>query len=111
MYELVQVGKKTYYINCPAKMGIYQISETDVCLIDSGNDKEAGKKVQKILTEHGWDLKMIINTHSHADHIGGNNLLQQRLGCHVYSVGIDNAFIQNPILSHLFYLVGIRAKS
>lgn len=110
MYELVQVGKNTYYINCPAKMGIYQINENDVCLIDSGNDKEAGKKVLKILTEQGWNLKMIINTHSHADHIGGNNILQQRLGCPAYSVGIDNAFIKNPILEPSFLFGGYPCK-
>lgn len=44
MYELVQVGEKTYYIECPAKMGLYRINESEVCLIDSGNDKDSGKK-------------------------------------------------------------------
>ncbi len=72
MYELNQVGEKSYYINCPAKIGIYLAGNTDVYLIDSGNDKEAGKKVRKILDEKGWNLLGILNTHSNADHIGGN---------------------------------------
>nr|WP_319488728.1 MBL fold metallo-hydrolase [uncultured Caproiciproducens sp.] len=110
MYELQQVGEKTYYINCPAKMGIFKINDTDICLIDSGNDKDAGKKVQKILEANHWVLKMIINTHSHADHIGGNNLLQQRTGCSIYAAGIDRAFINDPILEPSFLYGGFPCK-
>lgn len=110
MYELMQAGEKTYYINCPAKMGIYKINDTEVCLIDSGNDKDAGKKVLKILEANHWVLKMIINTHSHADHIGGNNFLQQRTGCPVYSAGTDTAFVKNPVLEPSFLYGGYPCK-
>jgi len=44
MYELKQVGKNTYYIESPAKIGIYVMEDSSVYLIDSGNDKEAPKK-------------------------------------------------------------------
>ena len=80
MYELIQAGERTYYIDCPAKIGIYRMDETRVCLIDSGNDKDAGKKVLKILEANGWKLDRILNTHFHADHVGGNRLLQERTG-------------------------------
>ncbi len=49
MYELIQVGKNSYYIQSPAKIGLVRISETEVCLIDSGSDKDAGRKVRQIL--------------------------------------------------------------
>lgn len=98
MYELIQAGERTWYINCPAKMGIYRMNEGDVCLIDSGNDKDAAKKVLKILDANAWTLKMVINTHSHADHIGGNRLLQERTGCKIYAAGTDRVFISHPVL-------------
>ena len=53
MYELVQVSENCYYINCPAKMGVYVADRENVCLVDSGNDKDAGRKVRQILDKNG----------------------------------------------------------
>lgn len=97
MYELIQVSDSCYYINCPAKIGIYAADGKNVYLIDSGNDKAAGKKVRKILDEHGWRLQGILNTHSHADHIGGNRYLQGQTGCKIYSSGMEAAFTRYPV--------------
>ena len=66
MYELIQTAPRTYYIQCPAKMGIWKLNDTDVVLIDSGSDKDAGRKVQKLLDAQGWTLKAILNTHADA---------------------------------------------
>lgn len=98
MYELIQAGEQTYYVNAPAKIGIYLEDEGSAYLIDSGNDKDAGKKVRKILEERGWNLKGIINTHSHADHIGGNRYLQQHTGCKIFAPGVEAAFTNHPLL-------------
>lgn len=110
MYELVQVGEKSYYINCPAKIGVYQINDTDVYLIDSGNDKDAGRKVRKMLEKKGWSLMAIINTHSNADHIGGNRYLQQNTGCKIFANGIEAAFTKHPILEPSFLYGGYPCK-
>jgi glyoxylase-like metal-dependent hydrolase (beta-lactamase superfamily II) len=106
MYELVQVGEKSYYIEAPAKMGVYRLNEREVCLVDSGNDPDAGKKIQKILAEKGWTLKLIVSTHSNADHIGGNAVLQQRLGAPVVTSGIEACFTRFPVLEPSFLYGG-----
>ena len=80
--------RKSYYINSPAKIGIYRQNETDIYLIDSGNDKEAAKKIIKIAAQQNWTIKGIVNTHSNADHIGGNAYLQQQVGCPVFANGV-----------------------
>lgn len=110
MYELIQAGERTYYIDCPSKIGIYKINDTDVCLIDSGNDKSAGRRVEKRLNEQGWNLKIIINTHSHADHVGGNNLLQERTGCKIYGAKTEVPFITDPFLEPSFLYGGSPCK-
>ena len=106
MFELVQVSEQSYYIQSPAKIGLVRLSEREVCLIDSGNDKDAGRKVRQLLDAEGWRLRAIYNTHSNADHIGGNQYLQRQTGCKVYAPGIDCAFTRYPVLEPSFLYGG-----
>ena len=102
MFELIQISERDYYIQSPAKIGLIRLNDSDVCLIDSGNDKDAGRKVRQILDANKWHLTAIYNTHSNADHIGGNQYLQRQTGCSVYAPGIDCAFTRHPILEPSF---------
>ncbi len=106
MYELIQITDRTYYIQSPAKMGLVCLDDKDVCLIDSGNDKDAGRKVRQLLDKNGWSLRAIYNTHSNADHIGGNKYLQAQTGCKVYAPGIECAFTKYPVLEPAFLYGG-----
>ena len=106
MFELIQVTERTYYIQSPAKIGLVKLEGGEVCLIDSGNDKDAGRKVRQVLDANGWKLTAIYNTHSNADHIGGNQYLQRQTGCRVYAPGIDCAFTRHPVLEPAFLYGG-----
>ena len=110
MFELVQVSEHNYYIQSPAKIGLIKLNDRDVCLIDSGNDKDAGRKVRQILDANGWKLTAIYNTHSNADHIGGNKYLQGQTGCRIYAPGIECAFTRRPILEPSFLYGGFPCK-
>ena len=110
MYELIQVSDISYYIQSPAKIGLVKLNDTDVCLIDSGNDKDAGRKVRQILDSNNWKLTAIYNTHSNADHIGGNKYLQGQTGCKIYAPGIECAFTKHPILESSFLYGGYPGK-
>ena len=98
MSELVKVTETCAYIQSPAKIGLVRCGQDHVCLIDSGNDRDAGKKTRKILDDNGWTLDAVYNTHSHADHIGGNRYLQMQTGCRIYASGIERGFAQHPVL-------------
>ncbi len=108
--ELVKVGEKTYYIKNPTNIGIYKINDDEVYIIDSGNDKEAGKKILKIVAEQNWTIKGIISTHSNADHIGGNKIIQERTGCKIWAYNIEKSFTNNPILEPAFLYGGYPFK-
>lgn len=111
MYELIQVLNNTYYINCPAKIGLYLDVDKGVYLIDSGNDKEAGRKVRQILDKNGWTLRAILCTHSHADHIGGCKYLQAQTGCKVYSPGVERDFTRHTLLEPALLYGGFPPKA
>lgn len=110
MYELVQVGKNSYYVQSPAKIGVVKLNDKDVCLIDSGSDKDAGRKVRQILEANNWRLIAIYNTHSNADHIGGNKYLQSQTGCKIYAPEIDCDFTNHPLLEPSFLYGGFPPK-
>ena len=58
------------------------VEEGDIYLIDTGYEKTADVIIDSIL-HLGMKpdkIKLIINTHSHRDHTGGNNLLKQLSG-------------------------------
>jgi hydroxyacylglutathione hydrolase len=49
----------------------------DAAVFDPGGDAD---QILNILSEQGLQLKYIINTHTHWDHVGGNRELQQATG-------------------------------
>ena len=98
MTELVQVTERCHYFSGPVKVGLVRLEGDEVCLIDSGNDKSAGKAVRKALQEHGFHLKAIYLTHAHADHSGGCRYLQTQTGCRVYAPGAECAVACHPLL-------------
>lgn len=108
--ELIKVGEKTYYIKNPTNIGIYKINDNEVFIIDSGNDKDAGKKILKIIEEQNWNVKGIISTHSNADHIGGNKVIQDRTNCNIYANNIEICFSKYPLLEPSFLYGGYPFK-
>ncbi len=110
MYELKQAINNTYYIASPSKCGIY-VSDGEAILIDSGNDKEAGRKINQHINAQGWTLKTIINTHANADHIGGNAFLTSRTGASVRANGMEQALTLHPFLSPALLYGGYPPKA
>jgi len=108
--EFIKVGEKTYYIKNATNIGVYRVDDENVYIIDSGNDKDAGKKIIKTLEEQGFKIKGIINTHSNADHIGGNKVIQDRTNCDIYSLNIEKCFTAYPELEPSFLYGGYPFK-
>ncbi len=104
MYDLRQVGERTWYVFCHDIFGFYQLNDTDVCMIDAGWSDEAGHFAQQVLEEKGWNLKFILNTHTHIDHLGGNRVLMEKWGCPAYATRIDRVFAEYEVLepSYMF---------
>jgi len=96
------ITDRSFYIQSPSRAGLFKLGESEVCLIDGGSHSDAAKKILRILESRHWSLRCVFNTHSHADHIGGNKLLHDRTGCRIYAPGIECAVTRHPVLEPAF---------
>ncbi len=75
---------------------------TAVYLVDSGGSAADGERVYAALErlfpedEGGFQLKAVINTHSHADHSGGNAALRRKTGCGIMATAGEKGSLENP---------------
>ena len=99
---MLQILGNSYYFPSQVVIGGYKIGN-QLLLIDSGNDDSS---VRKAYRDFG-DVQIIavLNTHSHADHCGGNAFVQNRFNAPIYAPSLEQAFIETPILEPT-YLYG-----
>jgi len=80
-------------------MGVVE-AEGGAILIDSGIDDDTARRALKLL--EGLEVKVIINTHAHADHCGGNAFIKKRTGAQIFAPEIEGCFIAHPFLEPSF---------
>ena len=96
--ELRSITEDIWYIPNVVNLGVIRDTDNSVILIDTGIDRGVGKKICNLLSSEKLSLKTIINTHSHADHCGGNKYLQDTTGATIYAPVMEDAIISNPYL-------------
>lgn len=99
---LKRISGNTFYIPGPVNIGVYDHGDGSCTVIDTGIDKDSGRKIQKALEQENLALDRIINTHAHADHFGGNAFLVRRLKAEVWAPSLEAAIILYPELEPLY---------
>ena len=103
--ELINIKNNLGYIENSCNIGCIILGK-DAILIDSGLEEAVAKKINKLLEAEGYKVKSIINTHSHADHCGGNYYFQNKLGATIYAPEFECAIIENPYLEPIYLSAG-----
>ncbi|RKD30023.1 MBL fold metallo-hydrolase [Thermohalobacter berrensis] len=103
--KLKELTEKVSYIKNPVNIGVIK-SNNGVILIDTGLDDDTGKKILKVLDKAGMNPVAIINTHSHADHCGGNSYIKKNKGVKVYAPEVEAEIIGNPYFEPFFLFSG-----
>ena len=67
---------------------IYMLHDS-VTLETAVIDPALDQPVLDVLTEKGWQLSFILNTHHHWDHVGANLALKQQTGCKIIAAASD----------------------
>ena len=75
---------------------IYREGGSDALVVDPGDH---GTALNDKLTEMGFQVKAILLTHGHFDHIGGVNALKKVSGATVYALDEEKTVLENPELS------------
>ena len=70
MFELISLSPRCWYVQSPAKIGVVRLTDNSVAFIDSGNDKDAGRKLRQHLDANNWKLEAIYCSHSNLHFIG-----------------------------------------
>lgn len=92
-------------VNC----AIVDLGDGGALLVDSGLDKEYGRKIRKALESLGLTLRVILVTHSHADHFGGNAyLLRQFPDAQVWAPEVEAELIRTPYLEPVYLFHGAK---
>lgn len=107
--ELKQIGPKTFCIERDTNIGIHFTDDGRMYLIDTGS-KGDGEKIDEILSREGWVPSCIINTHTHIDHIGGNEFLMRKYGIPAYCTDYDMVFAHYSELEAAYMSGGYPAE-
>ncbi|MCL5289868.1 MAG: MBL fold metallo-hydrolase [Bacillota bacterium] len=102
---LTKIRDGVYVFKAPTNIGVIAADTGEAIVIDSGIDESVARKLMREAENEGFHIKAIINTHSHADHIGGNPFIAARTGAVVYASPLEAPFIETPLFEP-FMLTG-----
>lgn len=99
---LNKLSENFFYIPGRTNIGVITLPKNECIIIDSGIDEEYGRKILKIISSNNLKIKALINTHAHADHIGGNKIIYDKTNIKIYSSLKEKPFIENTLLEPLY---------
>jgi len=99
--SLQQLTERVHIFRGGVNFALVEAPAKRLIMIDSGLDSSNARKGLRPFLEAGYTLAAIVNTHSHADHIGGNADLVRRTGCAVYASARERPYLLWPELEPL----------
>jgi len=99
---LNRISDSVYVLEGAVNIGVL-VKGKEAIVVDTGLGDTGARKVRRWLENNGLLPIAIINTHSHADHFGGNAFLLKRFeDIRVYAPEIEDAFVRYPLLEPAF---------
>lgn len=95
--EFVELAPGVSYVKAPTAIGVVRNGKR-AALVDTGLDDNLVRKVVNHLSAEGVQVEAIVNTHSHADHFGGNAWTLGRAKAEVWAPAVEHHFIEHPAL-------------
>lgn len=99
MGVLLPLAERVWVAPGGVNVGVLANDGGQVVLVDTGlNDTNARKVLKVVREELGAEVAVILTTHAHADHFGGNATVVKRTGAAVHAPEFDEAILRYPLL-------------
>ncbi len=105
--DLAQLSDHVYYLLGAANTALV-VNQKEAVIVDTGGDKDAGRRLKKACESLQVTPVAILNTHAHADHYGGNDFLVRNFGLPVYAPPFEASIIENPYLEPVYLFGGAK---
>ena len=99
--DFVRLADRAAYLHGGTNIGLVD-AERGAVLVDTGNDKDAARRILKAAAEYGRSPIAAVLTHSNADHAGGAAALASRTGMSILAPRLEAAFCADPIVEPSF---------
>ena len=104
--KLRNIKGNTHLIKGGTNTGVYIFENNDALLVDTGLAGKRQDDMIAIFKENKINIKYIINTHEHEDHIGGNYQIKKAFpDAKIYSSPASRVYAENPY-HYMDYLTG-----
>ncbi len=108
MSNPIQLSESVFYLPGGVNSAILVGEDKRAVLVDTGGDKDAGRRIRKACDSLNITPIAIVNTHSHADHYGGNDYLVRNLNLPVYAPPFEASIMQSPYLEPVYLFGGAK---
>lgn len=104
----VQLSEHVYYLPGAVNMALVVVPDKEAVFIDTGGDKDAGRRLKRACEALSVRPVAILNTHAHADHYGGNEFLVRNLNLPVYAPPFEASIMASPYLEPVYLFNGAK---
>lgn len=105
---LEKLVENIYYVKSTTNVGVIENvidnSNSELILVDTGGSLEEAKNINEAICKYfsekniNINISTIINTHSHADHCGGNAFFKNLYNCKIMISQKEKGSIENPFI-------------